>query len=158
MCIAILIDVWKEDITCCLVQNSCYTKDKNRPRVRQHLLCQGHIKQFTTSKETIFQLFPEAESNGTRTYKVNIEGKTNLMSVENKVINDVQNDIQCNEQELESSKLYRSFLVSKVCKRNTLEGIYSNGNSHHPHIRGVIWIPHKVTNGLQEDENQCDEQ
>ena len=54
MRIIVLVDVWEDDITCRLIKNTSYTKEKNWPSIGQHLLCQRHIKQLTACKEAIF--------------------------------------------------------------------------------------------------------
>ena len=158
VCIAALVDVGEEDVACRLVQYSGNAQDKNRPGIRQHFLRQRHIKQLPARKETFFQFSPEAEGDGSRADKVDVECVTHLMSAENKIVDKVQDDVQSDEQQLECRKLYRTLLVPEVGKRNALEGVNRHRNRHYPYIRGVRRVAHETADGLQEDENHCNEQ
>ena len=69
-----------------------------------------------------------------------------------------ENNIQYNNHHFQSGKLDRTFLITKISKRNSLNGIHSQYNQHHAQIPWMFTIPHQPCNRIEEDQTQQQKQ
>ena len=153
MGIAGCIDIGEENLVGRLVQDTGNAEHEQRPGIVEHTAEKLTVEDPSETAE----LFAQTTEQDAGTGKVDVEGISHVLSVDNGKVDEVHRDIQCDVQQLQRCKLQGSFLVTQIGEWYGRESIDADCNSHHPDVLRMIGIAHGLGDRLDEKQHKHDE-
>ena len=148
-----------------LIENAGYSEHEDRPGVAKHTLQQSEIHYLERHimllaidagcHMLVGKLRNEEESDESCADEIEEEDVEDVSLAEIYEEEKVETYIQDDKQKLESSKLYRLLLISKVRERNRLNSVESHHASHHQDVILMVLIAENRADIPDETEDYC---